>query len=192
MRENSNINKALAYYIGYSTDDLIRYKASSGGIGTSIIKYLLSTSEYDTSMTFVYDKEKCGYIPKLIYDFNEINICGSVYQDIDIFSFLKENISSIKNGIIVTCMPCQVQGIRSVLDRNNINNFIISKCLKKRQKFLPAVSLNIYIINLRSLLKLRIIKVSIETVSCKKLIMSSLLNDITILHNKYHISIFDG
>ena len=56
MRENSNINKALAYYIGYSTDDLIRYKASSGGIGTSIIKYLLSTSEYDTSMTFVYDK----------------------------------------------------------------------------------------------------------------------------------------
>lgn len=69
MRENSNINKALAYYIGYSTDDLIRYKASSGGIGTSIIKYLLSTSEYDTSMTFVYDKEKCGYIPKLIYDF---------------------------------------------------------------------------------------------------------------------------
>ena len=32
MRENSNINKALAYYIGYSTDDLIRYKASSGGI----------------------------------------------------------------------------------------------------------------------------------------------------------------
>ena len=128
MRENSNINKALAYYIGYSTDDLIRYKASSGGIGTSIIKYLLSTSEYDTSMTFVYDKEKCGYIPKLIYDFNEINICGSVYQDIDIFSFLKENISSIKNGIIVTCMPCQVQGIRSVLDRNNINNFIISFC----------------------------------------------------------------
>ena len=116
MRENSNINKALAYYIGYSTDDLIRYKASSGGIGTSIIKYLLSTSEYDTSMTFVYDKEKCGYIPKLIYDFNEINICGSVYQDIDIFSFLKENISSIKNGIIVTCMPCQVQGIRSVLE----------------------------------------------------------------------------
>lgn len=128
MKENSNINKALAYYIGYSTDDLIRYKASSGGIGTSIIKYLLSTSEYDTSMTFVYDKEKCGYIPKLIYDFNEINICGSVYQDIDIFSFLKENISSIKNGIIVTCMPCQVQGIRSVLDRNNINNFIISFC----------------------------------------------------------------
>ncbi|WP_333493732.1 coenzyme F420 hydrogenase/dehydrogenase beta subunit N-terminal domain-containing protein, partial [Candidatus Bacteroides intestinigallinarum] len=40
MKENSNINKALAYYIGYSTDDLIRYKASSGGIGTSIIKYL--------------------------------------------------------------------------------------------------------------------------------------------------------
>ena len=25
-------------------------------------------------------------------------------------------------------MPCQVQGIRSVLDRNNINNFIISFC----------------------------------------------------------------
>lgn len=26
MRENSNINKALAYYIGYSTDDLFVIK----------------------------------------------------------------------------------------------------------------------------------------------------------------------
>ena len=41
MKENSNINKALAYYIGYSTDDLIRYKASSGGIGIKISIYSL-------------------------------------------------------------------------------------------------------------------------------------------------------
>lgn len=128
MKEDANINKALVYYIGYSTDRLIRYKASSGGIGTSIIKYLLSLPGYDTSMTFVYDKDKCGYIPKLIYDFSEINICGSIYQDIDILSFIKGNISNIKNGIVVTCMPCQVQGIRSILNRNNINNFIISFC----------------------------------------------------------------
>ena len=74
MRENSNINKALAYYIGYSTDDLIRYKASSGGIGTSIIKYLLSTSEYDTSMTFVYDKEKYSDLYALSSSRNTVRV----------------------------------------------------------------------------------------------------------------------
>lgn len=111
MGDYSNIrDKALAYYVGYSTDKEIRHKASSGGVGTAIIKYLFSLPEYSTSITFVYDKEKCGYILKLIHSFDEFNICGSIYQDIDIFSFIKNNLSNIKDGIVLSCMPCQVRG----------------------------------------------------------------------------------
>ena len=44
MGDYSNIrDKALAYYVGYSTDKEIRHKASSGGVGTAIIKYLFSS-----------------------------------------------------------------------------------------------------------------------------------------------------
>lgn len=44
------------FYIGHTTNNTIRYQASSGGIGTTITQYLLSQSEYGTSISFVFDK----------------------------------------------------------------------------------------------------------------------------------------
>lgn len=116
------------YYIGYSSDRIIRHKASSGGIGSQLIKYLLSTEEYGTSMTFVFNSIKSAYEPKLIYSYDEYNNCGSIYQDTDNISFIRENLNNIRDGIVVTCMPCQVRAIRSILQRNKIKSFIISFC----------------------------------------------------------------
>lgn len=118
----------MFYYIGYSSDKEIRHEASSGGIGTAIIKYLLETKKYGTTMTFVFNSTKCLYEPKLIYDFSEYNNCGSIYQETDNVRFIKEQLKNIKNGIVVTCMPCQVNAIRNILNKNNIKNFIISLC----------------------------------------------------------------
>ena len=128
MDKKSEHNKILNYYLGYSTDQVIRYEASSGGIGTGIIKYLLESGMYGTSMTFVFNVKECRYEPKLIFDYSEYNNCGSVYQDTDTIHFIKEHIEEIKNGIVVTCMPCQVNAIRNILNRNKIKNFIISLC----------------------------------------------------------------
>ena len=36
------MNESIKYYIGYATNKTIRMKASSGGIGTAITRYLLS------------------------------------------------------------------------------------------------------------------------------------------------------
>lgn len=118
----------LKYYIGYSIDPDIRFHSSSGGIGSALIKYLLESDEYGTAMTFYFNKERCQYDIKLIYDFSCYNNCGSIYQDTDTITFIRENISNIRNGIIVTCMPCQVKPIRSLLNRNKIKHFIISLC----------------------------------------------------------------
>ena len=117
--------KSSEFYIGYSNNKEERYKASSGGIGTAIIKHLLQT-DYETSVTFVFDKDKCMYVPKMIHSDSEINICGSIYQDIDIYRFIKDNVNEIRNGMVVTCPPCQVSAIRSFLGKQNIKNFIIS------------------------------------------------------------------
>ena len=116
------------YYIGYSTDSNIRFKSSSGGIGTAVIQYLMNKLEYGTAMTFIFNKDKCKYELKLIYDFAEYNNCGSVYQDTDTIGFIRNNIDGIRNGIIITCMPCQVRPIRDILKRNNIKHFVISLC----------------------------------------------------------------
>ena len=116
------------FYIGFSENIDIRFHSASGGIGTSLIQYLLSLPEYGTAMTFRFNKEKCQYEPFLIYNFEDYNNCGSIYQDIDIINFVKNNIDNIQSGCIVTCMPCQVNPIRNLLNKHNIRNFIISFC----------------------------------------------------------------
>lgn len=116
------------YYIGHTKNEDDRWKASSGGIGTAITRYLLSQPEYGTSVTFRFDTEKCMYEPVLVYDASDINVCGSVYQEIDIPRYLKENIDRIKGGIIVSCTPCQVASVRQILGTNGIPHFIISFC----------------------------------------------------------------
>ena len=118
----------MFYYIGYSSNEELRYNASSGGIGSAIIKYLLESRQYGTSMTFVFNAEKCMYEPKLIYDFSEYNNCGSIYQETDNILFIREHLKDIRDGIVVTCMPCQVNAIRNILNKSNIDNFIISLC----------------------------------------------------------------
>lgn len=116
------------YHIGYAADSDLRFKASSGGIGTAIMRYLLSQTEYGTGITFHFNKEKCMYEATLIHSAEEINPCGSIYQDIDIPRFLRDNISNIKGGIVVSCTPCQVSPIRQLLSKNSIPHFIISFC----------------------------------------------------------------
>lgn len=118
----------LSFYIGYSKDEKIRYESASGGIGNTFIKYLLSKDAYNTAITFIFNKTKCLYEPKLIYDYKDYNNCGSIYQDINIIEFIKNNLNYIRGGIIITCMPCQVRAIRNILYRKNIPNFIISFC----------------------------------------------------------------
>ena len=114
------------YYIGYATDYQIRYASSSGGIGTAITKFLLSLPEYGTSVTFVFDQKSCMYVPKLIYSAEDVNICGSIYQDVNLIEFIRNNVKNIRDGIVLTCPPCQVTAIRQLLNKNNIKNFILS------------------------------------------------------------------
>lgn len=122
------MSKTKEFFIGYTNNLEDRNKASSGGIGTALTKYLLTQTDYGTALTFEFNQKKCQYVPKLVHSVEEINICGSIYQDIDILDFVKNNLIHIKGGIIVSCPPCQVQGIRRFLDKNNIKSFIISFC----------------------------------------------------------------
>lgn len=116
------------YYIGYSSNFEIRNASSSGGIGTSIIQYLLSTDRFGTTVTFVFNKDKCQYEPRIIYNYADYINCGSIYQDISLVGFIKDNINKIKDGIVLTCMPCQVKPIRNLLEKKKIDSFIISLC----------------------------------------------------------------
>lgn len=91
-------------------------------------KHLLSTGQYGTSITFQFNAKRCMYEAKLIHTAEEVNICGSIYQDINIAQFVRDHIKEISNGIVVSCPPCQVTAIRNMLNKEGIPCFIISFC----------------------------------------------------------------
>lgn len=114
------------YYIGHSVNPEVRHNASSGGVGFTLISYLLSSGEYGTAVTFRFDKDSCAYKPLLVYEPASLFTKGSIYQDIALIDFIRDNIFSIRGGIVVTCLPCQVRAIRHLLDERNIKSFIIT------------------------------------------------------------------
>jgi len=116
------------YYIGHTNNYEDRFKASSGGIGTVILRHLLSKPEFGTAVTFCFNKEKCMYEPRLIYSSDEINVCGSIYQDINLVRFISDNVEKINHGIVLVSPPCQVGAIRKILNKNGVMNFILSFC----------------------------------------------------------------
>ena len=64
-------------YIGYSLDENLRWRAASGGVGSSILKYLFETKQIETAITFPFDSNSLRYIPKLIYSIDEYMPIGT-------------------------------------------------------------------------------------------------------------------
>lgn len=102
-------------YLGYSTNGEIRYKATSGGVGTSIIKYLFDNGLIDYSISFRFDNTTLSYKPELISSFSEYKICGSIYQEMDYIGYIKSILPEIKTGSRVAFSVHHVKQSCSVL-----------------------------------------------------------------------------
>lgn len=58
-------------YIGHSTNEDIRFRSSSGGIITAIIKYLFDKKLIDTFLGCKFNVKQCCYEPILIHNFQD-------------------------------------------------------------------------------------------------------------------------
>lgn len=123
-------------YIGYSSDPQIRYKATSGGVGTAIVKFLLDNKMVDYALTFYYDNSTKLYSPKLIDSFDKYIITGSVYQEIDMKPFYKNVFSKVNTNkkIVVFALPCQTPFIRYLAKKWSISVVIIGLTCSSQQK----------------------------------------------------------
>lgn len=111
--------------IASSTEHNVRYSGSSGGVVTEIIKYFFKTTRIASTISYKFSG-KYLFVPYIAYNYEEYNQTGSIYHNIDIFSFLKSNIENIKSPVLVTCLPCQARGVRSILSTNNIDCYVIA------------------------------------------------------------------
>ena len=99
-------------YIGYSAEGCIRHSATSGGVGSALIKYLFEKGVIGTSISFEYNNETLEYVPKLIYRYEDYKPVGSIYHNVDIPAFVKAHINEIEGTFACFAIPCQVRAIR--------------------------------------------------------------------------------
>ena len=138
-------------YIGYSTNSDIRYKATSGGIGTTIIKWLFDNKLIGTSISFEFDPITLRYVPKIIHSFDEYQICGSIYQEIDLIGFVKSHQNEIKGTLACFALPCQTKAIKSICERYGHKVFIIGLTCSSQQT-LDATKYLLKRINIKTVL----------------------------------------
>ena len=120
-------------FVGYSTDSNIRYKATSGGIGTSLIKWMFEKDLIRTAVSFYFDAVTLKYIPKMIHSYDEYTICGSIYQEIDLVNFIRSHIDEIEGTFACFALPCQTKAIRTVVERAGHNAIIIGLTCSSQQ-----------------------------------------------------------
>ena len=123
----------IASYVGYALDSEVRYKATSGGVGTSILKYLFEHDIIQTSITFDYDNKTLQYYPRLINSYEEYKMTGSIYHEIKLIQFIKEHVAEIKGNFACFVLPCQARAIRSILDRNDVKSILIGLTCSSQQ-----------------------------------------------------------
>ena len=120
-------------FIGYSSDDNIRYTATSGGVGSSILKYLFNSGKINSAISFTFDSSLLQYIPSIIYKYDDYKITGSIYHEIDLYKFLSDNIDIIRSPFCCFALPCQVKPIKYLLSKNRIENIIIGLTCSSQQ-----------------------------------------------------------
>jgi coenzyme F420-reducing hydrogenase beta subunit len=109
----------------YAGDERIRYQASSGGVVSSIIKYLFEKNVIQNTISYEFNKYTL-FNPKLIKSYEEYQIVGSIYHDIRLIKFIKDNVMNINGKILVVCLPCQVKSIKKILEQGGIEYVIIA------------------------------------------------------------------
>lgn len=120
-------------YLGYSTNQQIRYKATSGGIGTSLLKYLFEHKLISSSISFEYNSESLQYYPTIIYNYNDYKISGSIYHEIDLVNFIRQNIKQIKGDFACFALPCQSKAIKTIIEKNGHHCYIIGLTCSSQQ-----------------------------------------------------------
>lgn len=120
-------------FVGCAVDVSVRYQATSGGIGSSLLKYLFDTGKVQTAISFTYNKEILQYEPILIYDFQDYRQVGSIYHEIKLVQFVKQNITQIHGDIACFCLPCQALSLRKLIENSGRKCFLLGLTCSSQQ-----------------------------------------------------------
>jgi coenzyme F420 hydrogenase subunit beta len=111
--ENSLLGNAVSYYVGHSTDEEIRRRASSGGIVPSLLHHLLETGVID-GVLLTRMSAKDPLEPEAIIARNTeevIAASGSKYCPVNLAKGIR-HILNHDGKYAVVGLPCHIEGLR--------------------------------------------------------------------------------
>lgn len=118
LKENPKkiIPSYINAFVGYSHNIYNRLHGSSGGVGTSVLQFLLDTKTVDAVIGVGFDeKDKTKAIYKIIEQSSRVTeLTGSKYVYMPLNSLLDLIFSLKDKKIAVVTEPCFVNGIRKV------------------------------------------------------------------------------
>lgn len=117
-KENELLGDYLTCLMGYSTDAKIREMAASGGVVSSFLIWLLDNKKIDGAIITHFNKEMPLKVETIIASTKEdiLSAKGSKYSPVSLHGVLKLLKKAHGNRYVVVGLPCQVQGIRKLLD----------------------------------------------------------------------------
>ena len=121
---NSNLltGQILSAYTGFATDPEIRANGVSGGCVTALVNYLLDAQQYDcafTVNTYSYRNLTCAV--RIGSSSEMINTPLSRYVTVSHEETVKYIVKHPEQRVIITAVPCAVQGILRVIDQKKLN-----------------------------------------------------------------------
>jgi len=119
---NEYVGQYIATYTGYSTDEAIREKATSGGVVTSLLVCLLEEGVIDGAVVVSFDEEPWKTTYKIATTKEEIiESAQTKYQVTPLDVSLKDcNLRKIA----VVGLPCVIQGLRKIQSHSAIGEKI--------------------------------------------------------------------
>lgn len=125
-------------FIGWSNDFDVRYRATSGGVGSMLVKYGFDKGIITHALSFEFDKSTLRYYPVLVRSFADYKITASIYQEMDMWSFFRKNLTRevIGDGTaLLFCLPCQTVAIRKFAYHNGVKVMLVGLTCSSQQDF---------------------------------------------------------
>lgn len=102
-------------FLSFASDEKLRFRATSGGCGSALLRWLFDRSLIGTAVSFRYCPGQRCYQPVLIHRYEDYEVTGSVYHEVDLVAFLKTHSDEILGGFACFCLPCQARAIRQTV-----------------------------------------------------------------------------
>lgn len=131
---NSYMRKMTGNVACVSTvDKEIRFRATSGGLGSCLVRFLFEQGLIGSALSFSFDSSTLCYVPRIIYDIRDYEQVGSIYQDVNLIAFVRNNVKYIRGPFFCFALGCQVQAVKSLLSKAGVEHYVVELVCSSQQ-----------------------------------------------------------